>query len=101
MPSTSGTSIQGLQLVNTQPAVSGRFLNLYVPTLETNERLLRIGTVLLCFRLANGHLPTMGVWKLYGNGLAIRLDEEVPLVAAEVWVRWFQSNIGWQCITPG
>lgn len=99
MPTTSGTSILGLQLLGSMPVQTTRFANLFLTSLDINRRLDRYGTALICFNNGIDQRPTSQVIKVYGNGFAMAFPSTLPGVALEVWVRWFQAGVTWQLTT--
>lgn len=93
MPTNGGFSAAGLQLVGTLPFVADRFLVIALPSLEPGERLDRVGTALLYEASVAGRYLTVKAYRLYGGGMYVNMDAEVPPVPLEVWVNWFRSGI--------
>lgn len=101
MPTTQGTSIKGLQLLGLLNLTASRFCNVYVRFQPLDERLVRRGTLLICYRGGPSLLPVNAAYKIYGDGIVLGPDPVWSGVNLEVWANWFQPGLTWLTATPG
>lgn len=94
MPTTTGTSILGLQRLGSFPS-TGVDWELRFASVPAQNRLNRVGTALLCVPITNDRFPVIQAIKLYASGIRPPLINELSYTGKEVWVRWFDVGLIW------
>lgn len=94
MPTSTGTSVRGLQFLGTFPA-SGVGWELRFASNPPQDRLNRVGTVLHTVPITNNRDPVIAVYKLYGSGVRPPLVDIPTYVGTAIWVNWFEAGLVW------
>lgn len=99
MPTTSGTSVVGLQRLGSFPS-SGVGWELRFASIPAQDRLNRVGTALHCVPISDGRFPVFVAYKLYAAGIRPELLNIPSYIGTEVWVRWFKAGLLWRFQRP-
>lgn len=101
MPVFTGVSVVGgVQGVGNFVGNTSTFIGVDLPGLDLQNRLERVGLLIIAGVNATGRAQTVEVFKLFGNGCFVLPRYPISGLQYNAGIQWFRSGLAWTVNIP-